>query len=384
VKRSFAASFALVHTHLYDTLASLRELPSLLGAESVIGKYVDPVRTRVNEVLEKFVCTCVESAENETVRSTLGLARDFVLRGGKRFRAVLCHWGWRGAGGGDSEDIISVGAALELAHASCLIHDDIMDASEIRRGAPTLHRELAALHARSDWRGDPDGFGVASAILLGDLCMAWADELLHASVPERLAEAHSCYDPMRNEIMYGQLLDVHEQALRAFSVDASLAVVRHKTAGYTVRKPLELGGTLAGASPELLAAYGDFGLELGVAFQLRDDVLGVFGDSAVTGKSAHEDLREGKATVLMACAAERAGPAQREVIDALHGEPGLDDAGAGRLREVLVETGALAAVERMIEERAEKARRVLERAPLTEPAREALDAFVTASTRRDR
>ncbi|MDP9418075.1 MAG: polyprenyl synthetase family protein, partial [Actinomycetota bacterium] len=228
----------------------------------------------------------------------LGAAHD-LLRGGKRLRAAFCYWGWRGVGGSDCDEVVRAAAALELFHAAALIHDDVMDDSDTRRGMPAAHRRFAALHRGHGWLGSPDEYGVAGAILLGDLCLCWSDEMLATSgvTPDRLGAGRRVFDVMRTQLMGGQYLDMLEQARADTSVERARTVVRFKTAKYTVEHPLLLGGELAGAAPELLAAYTAYGLPLGEAYQLRDDMLGVFGDPASTGKPAGDDLREGKRTV---------------------------------------------------------------------------------------
>ena len=255
-----------------------------------------------------------------------------LLAGGKRLRPAFCYWGWRGAGGGDTEEAVRAATSLELLQACALVHDDVMDGSDTRRGQPSAHRRFAALHRGSSWLGSPEAFGTGAAILLGDLCLAWSDELLFDSgLPsEALLRAKPVYDVMRTELMAGQYLDLLEQARGGGSVERALRVVRYKAAKYTIERPLHLGGTLAGAGPELLDVYTAYGLPLGEAFQLRDDVLGVFGDPAETGKPAGDDLREGKRTVLIATAVERATPAQAAQLRRHLGDPGLTARGRRR------------------------------------------------------
>ncbi|WP_349256623.1 polyprenyl synthetase family protein [Frankia sp. CgS1] len=243
------------------------------------------------------------------------IATEFLLAEGKRLRPAFCYWGWRGAGGPDCDEIVTAAAAIELLHACALIHDDVMDASDTRRGRPAAHRRFSRVHRTAGWRGDPADFGRSAAILLGDLFLAWADELLAASrmPPEALVRAWPTYGRMRSELMAGQYLDLVGQAEAGphggLDPGRAVRIARYKTAGYTVVRPLQLGGLLAGAPPDLLAAYAAFGLPLGEAFQLRDDLLGVFGDPAVTGKPTGEDLRDGRPTGLLALALTRAQPA---------------------------------------------------------------------------
>ncbi|MEU8819692.1 polyprenyl synthetase family protein [Actinoplanes sp. NPDC048796] len=310
------------------------------------------------------------------------------LNGGKRLRAAFCYWAWRAAGGADGPGIVRASAALEFFQAAALIHDDVMDASETRRGAPAIHRRFAALHHEHGWRGDAGRFGESAAVLAGDLCLAWSDELYTDSGlnPLTLARGRTVFNSMRTQVMGGQYLDLLEQAIaggrREGALERAHRVVRYKSAKYTVEHPLLLGARLAGAGDELLGRLSAYGLPLGEAFQLRDDILGVFGDPARTGKPAGDDLREGKRTVLIALALERAGGPRRAQADALLGAPALDDAGLDTLRGIIVDTGALGAVEGMIADRLERSLAALAAAPIDEASRSVLTGLARAATDR--
>ncbi len=311
-------------------------------------------------------------------------ATDFLLDGGKRLRAAFCYWGWRGAGGADDQAAVTAAASLELLHACALIHDDVMDRSDTRRGRPAVHRRFAGLHRAQRWHGDPEAFGQAAAILLGDLCLVWADKLLAASglaSPGRPG-AQAVYDEMRVELMSGQYLDVVSQAEGDSSVERALRVARFKSAKYTIERPLHLGGALAGAAEELLAVYSAYGLPLGEAFQLRDDVLGVFGDPAETGKPAGDDLREGKRTALVALAFDRATAAQAEALQRHLGDPQLDADGLTVLRSVITATGALAEVETLIARRTDEALAALRGGAVAADAAQTLADLAAVATRR--
>ncbi len=328
-----------------------------------------------------------------------------LLAGGKRLRPAFCYWGWRGAGGPDCAEIINAAAALELLHAGALVHDDLMDASDTRRGQPSVHRQFEARHARSHWRGSPAAFGMGAAILLGDLLLCWTDEMFHASgLPgEALQCGQPVLDRMRTEVFAGQYLDLLGQATGDETLESALRVVEFKTTKYTIERPLHLGAALAGGyagqvsgraagqdgpagvdrAPGLAAAYSAYGLPLGLAFQLRDDILGVFGDPAQTGKPAGDDVREGKRTVLLAIARDRATPGQAGVIDRYLGDPMLDEAGTAEVRAAITATGALAECERMIGGHVGEAIAALAGAPITAEARDALAELAVAATARD-
>lgn len=318
----------------------------------------------------------------------------FVLCGGKRLRPTFAWWGWRGAGGTvDSAaalPVLRAVSALELIQACALIHDDLMDASDTRRGRPTMHVAFAARHVDAAWRGRPAQFGAAAAILLGDLALVWADDLFTGCglPPEVLARAAQPWRAMRTELLGGQYLDVLHQATGDTSAAGALRIDRFKTAAYTVERPLHLGAALAGAPAPLVAAYRRFGADIGVAFQLRDDLLGVFGDPAVTGKPAGDDLREGKRTLLLAVAVERADRTQdtaaRDAIDEAVGDPDLDDAGVERVRAILSDLGAVAEVEHRITTLTGSALDALAEADVAEPAATELAALAVTATRRHR
>jgi geranylgeranyl diphosphate synthase type I len=308
-----------------------------------------------------------------------------LLSAGKRLRPAFCYWGWRGAGGEDCAGIVTAAAALELLHAGALVHDDVIDASDTRRGQPSLHRQFQARHAAAGWRGSSSSFGTGAAILLGDLLLGWADEMFHTSglAAEALARAHPVLSLMRTEVFTGQYLDLLAQASGEATVASALRVAEFKTARYTIERPLQLGAALAGAAEaSLLAAYSGYGRPLGTAFQLRDDLLGVFGDPARTGKPAGDDLREGKQTALLAIARARASPRQAAVIDHLAGNPRLDAAGLAEIRSVIEETGARAECESMIAAGVSQALTALEHAPITGEAREALARLAVTATAR--
>jgi len=346
----------------------------------------EDLRARVHKALAGFLDRQGPALESvsEDLEPAVHAIRDFVLDGGKRLRPAFAYWGWRGAGGEDGDDIVTAVGSLELLHACALVHDDVMDGSDTRRGQPAVHRRFAAIHRGERWHGDPDGFGLSAAILLGDMCLVWADCMLHTSgMPaDAVLRAQSVFDEMRVELMAGQYLDVLEQARGAASVEAALRVARYKSAKYTVERPLHLGAALAGDDPELRETYSAYGLPLGEAFQLRDDVLGVFGDPCETGKPAGDDLREGKRTVLVATALEHATPAQTAVVNRLLGDPRLDLDGVARLREVMVDTGALDVVEEMISSLLDESLGALSSGYVAEPARSVLHDLAVAATAR--
>lgn len=313
-----------------------------------------------------------------------------LVTGGKRLRALMCYWGWRGAGGrAEDPDIITAGCALELFQAAALIHDDIIDRSDTRRGGPSVHKRFSQLHEMNGWALDGGRFGDAAAILTGDLCLSFSEEAF-TDVGSRAASgtaARRIFNVMRAEVMAGQYLDILEEVAgpvrdRAGSVDRAKSIIRYKSAKYSTEHPLALGGALAGAPAELLAGYSDFSLPLGEAFQLRDDVLGVFGDPETTGKPAGDDLREGKRTVLVGFAINQAPAAEAAHLDRMLGNPKLAEEEVDAIRRIIVECGALDATESLIAELSNRAFDALERLPLQEVPMQALRHLAEAAVSR--
>ncbi|MCR3750635.1 polyprenyl synthetase family protein [Lentzea californiensis] len=343
------------------------------------------VRDQVDSVLAAFLAGKCGSAPDPCLPPLVAVLREF-LEGGKRVRPLFCHFGWSAAGGDPgAEQPAVLGAALELFHTFALVHDDIMDASDLRRGRPAVHRALA-----TGFRGPAEAaerFGTSAAILLGDLALVWSEELLCVLDLEdrRRRAVRELVGTMHAELIAGQYLDLLGAA--GSGVDPlrrAWRVIRLKTARYTVEVPLRIGAVLAGADARVLTACGAYGRPVGEAFQLRDDLLGVFGNPAVTGKPDLDDLREGKQTVLMVLAWRQATEAQREVIAALHGKPDLDQQEADRLREVVRDTGAAARVEKLISDRAQRALSVLKSAAFAAQAEQGLTELAVSATSRTR
>ncbi|MFP8964216.1 polyprenyl synthetase family protein [Streptomyces nanhaiensis] len=306
---------------------------------------------------------------------------DLVRRGGKRLRPAFLWWGWRAGGGtpehADAEAVLHAAAALELIQACALVHDDLMDESPLRRGAPAAHVALARRHRAQGLRGDAEAFGSSAALLTGDLALVWAEDLWDAASPgeEARRRARPVWQAMRTEMVAGQYLDLYGQAAGAPSPSSSLRVAHLKSGLYTVERPLHLGAALAGADARTTSALRRAGRCAGVAFQLRDDILGVFGDPARTGKPAGDDVRQGKPTHLMAVglrlARVRGRRAERELLEHALGNPALTEGELDRVRAVLTELGARDAVERRIGGLAGDALAALEDAALDGvPARE--------------
>ena len=334
-----------------------------------------------------------EAATSKVVTGELlDLARVFT-GGGKRLRPAFCYWGHVAAGGhpADPTGLLRAAASLDLLHVSALIHDDIIDASDTRRGVPAAHHQFAAHHRDLQGRGAPEDFGVAAAILLGDLLLMWSVELFDDSglAADRMARARTLLAAMRTEVTCGQYLDVGASfgVSGAANLTEELAVARrileYKTARYSVLRPLQVGAALGGGDEALEAVLARFGSLVGSAFQMRDDVLGVFGDPDITGKPAGDDLREGKRTVLVLTALQRADADQRATLESVLGKNGMSDEQLRAARTIIEETGALEEAERLITDDVERAVAVLHTIPMTEEGRTALARLAELSAQRD-
>ena len=328
------------------------------------GVDLSAITGRVDESLLSFLS---EKALDGELGQFAELLRECVRAGGKRIRPLLCVLGWQAAGGeGDAGLVYRWAASLELFHLFALIHDDIMDDSATRRGRPTVHRMMAARHPYAA----NDRFGLNSAILIGDLALVWAEEMLHAG--QQPAAARRLVDQMRAELMAGQYLDLAATGRVGCPVADVLRIARLKTAKYTVERPLQIGAALGGADGGLLRHCSAFALPLGAAFQMRDDLLGVFGDPLRSGKPVLDDLREGKPTIVLAVADQRATPGQRDTLRDLVGRPDLDQDGAARVRQLLTALQVPHAVEELISARYRQALHALDQAPFAAPAAAAL------------
>ena len=355
----------------------------------------------VDGVLDEFFAGTAPALEAiyPTVADAGAVLSRFVLDGGKRIRPLFVHTGWHcgvsetpsaGTQPATESETLRVCAAIELIQACALIHDDILDRSDTRRGRPTVHRAVETLHRENAWSGEAAHHGTSTAILLGDLALAWADDLVHGYSPAP-AEGPSprpltprlgrLWSQMRTEVLGGQLLDISNEVSGDESVTAAYRVMEYKTAAYTVARPLELGAALADSSPELGARLRVIGTDLGLAFQLRDDVLGVYGDPEHTGKPAGDDLIAGKRTVLAADALAMAGDGDADTLRSLLGHE-LTDRQLATARGILRDSGALEAVETQIEERRDAALREIAALPVAEAARDDLTALAHRITHR--
>lgn len=305
---------------------------STVEAIEQIGK---PVAARIDTLLASEIERW--SALDSTIAEPLQSLRTLVAAGGKRLRPAFCYWAFVSAGGSPEDRlVVDAGAALELLHSFALIHDDVMDDSAQRRGADAVHVEFAKAHIARNWRGEHRRFGEGVAILVGDMSFVYADVLM-ADAPRAAVEV---FNEMRVELNVGQYLDISATVTSNVSLNTAQMIASYKSGKYTVERPMHLGAALAGRYDELAKPFSAYGVPVGEAFQLRDDLLGAFGDESLTGKPVGGDLREGKPTALYAMALERAKGAELELLRNRYGAEDLTDAEVVRLQEVLTSTGA--------------------------------------------
>lgn len=338
----------------------------------------DRVSARLDEFLEPELARWREL--DDDLGAPMAEIRRLVLSGGKRLRPAFCYWGFVGAGGDPAaEVVVDAGAAFELMHAFALFHDDVMDDAASRRGAATTHTVWAARHADGRWAGESRRFGEGVAILIGDLAFVYADQLL----ADAGATAWSIWNELRIELNVGQVLDILGSVRGVRDVEQAERICRYKSGKYTIERPLHLGAALADADrfAELGPGLSAYGLPLGDAFQMRDDVLGAFGDETETGKPVGGDLREGKPTPLLARAMATATAAQRRVLDRV-GDPSMTDADVAAVQQVMVDTGALADLESTIAARTDAALAALDGLELDGSAADELQQLAAYVSRR--
>lgn len=345
----------------------------------------------VTSCLSDFFASKQQQAQDidPIVSQSVSFLEDMVIGGGKRMRPMFAWAGFLGAGGHDQEDpeaVLRAVSALEFIQACALIHDDIIDASDTRRGSPTVHRRVEALHRQNGWKGGAEDFGTAVAILVGDLALAWAEEMLQTSglSAEALHRVQAPWSAMKTEVIAGQILDISAESANNEDPAVAERVNRFKTAAYTIERPLHIGAALADAPLPLIEAYRAFGHDIGIAFQLRDDLLGVFGDPSVTGKPAGDDLREGKRTVLFTEALKIADASNPEHAATLRRGIGAtsDPAELAELAAIIRELGAEEVVEKRIAELTTSGLANLDRVELPASVRSALHELAVRATKR--
>ncbi|WP_326548918.1 polyprenyl synthetase family protein [Mycolicibacterium sp. ND9-15] len=343
----------------------------------------DAMRREVLRSLADFVATQISDDLNAAgVDIATDVLRDFV-DGGKCVRSTFAYLGWL-CNADDDPGALRAAASFELLHAFALLQDDVMDGSALRRGRPAAHVRFTQWHRERALSGSPERFGEAAAVLLGDLCLVWAQQMMRESGigDHALTRAWPRYDAMRTELAVGQFADLVNDAAEFPEWQQVLDVLRRKSGRYTVRRPLEIGAEMAGCAPGVLVLLGDYGEAVGEAFQLRDDVLGIFGSPEITGKPAGSDLFEHKATSVVVAAYRLANGSLRRELTQLMSTSDLSDADVRRWRKLIVASGAVEWIEQLIRSRLTRALDTIDSGPLDPLIRTALADMATACTER--
>lgn len=325
-----------------------------MDPKAIMGEY----KLRVEEYLAEFFGEKEKDLEHWSSREACEILREYTLRGGKRIRAILMIVGYRMMGGKKEEDIIRASTALELIQSYLLIHDDIMDESDLRRGKDTVHKIYEKKHLKSGFAGRPVKFGESMAIILGDLADAYAMEILSDSNFPAELKVKAIYK--LNEIIeytgYGQIIDIYSGVMDEFKEEDLLLLHKYKTARYTIEGPLALGMILAGAEPD---GIEEFAIPVGIAFQLQDDILGLFGNEEELGKPVTSDLAEGKKTLLIIKALENGTEEERKIIMDALGNPAVTYEQLEKVRDVVRKTGSLDYSRNLAEDLVKKAKDAL-------------------------
>jgi geranylgeranyl diphosphate synthase, type I len=353
---------------------------SQFSAAANHGDLGERIEIALTKSLERFGSTCCRVV-SET-EDLVTVARKLASSGGKRIRARFVYWGWRAAGRPDCDEVLELAVAIEVFHLSALVHDDLMDMSDSRRGVPSAHRQLTATHRSLGWRGDADHFGMSAGVLLGDALMVWADALINtaspvAADPMRFRRA---YDDMRLELIGGQYLDITADCVDRRSLTEALWSARLKSGNYTIAQPLRLGAIAGGADEQVVDGLGELGAIVGEAFQIQDDILGVFGTGESTGKPVGDDLRQGKRTALVALALVQAAPTAVRTLLELLGDPDLTADQISTAQSIIVDSGALEAARALISDRLDRARRSLAAMPIDTPVKQSLADLLTGAS----
>ncbi|HUP84516.1 MAG TPA: polyprenyl synthetase family protein [Acidimicrobiales bacterium] len=354
----------------------MRALPSAApdSLTAIAARVADRIGALLSDEIERW------KAVDPDLVPPLSSLRDLVLAGGKRLRPAFCHWAFVGAGGDPSDPrVVDAGGALELLHTFALIHDDVMDGSITRRGLDAVHVDFEARHAASAWRGEGRRFGEGVAILVGDLAFVYADLLL-VDAPRAAIDV---FNELRLEVNIGQYLDLLGTVRGGGTKEAAHRICVYKSGKYTVERPLHLGAAMAGRFEETAPALSAYGLPLGEAFQLRDDLLGAFGDEDLLGKPVGDDLREGKPTALIAVARERASAEVGDLLDHRFGRADITSDEIAALQAALIDTGAVADIEAEIDALVGMSLASLDSAPVTQEARQHLSELAWFVAGRD-
>jgi geranylgeranyl diphosphate synthase type I len=357
----------------------------IFGAEKLVE-----IRAQIDLALEKFLSSNLSqiSQISPDLADCAKALQDFALNSGKRFRPTFTIVAAIATGADPSEKLYKAAIALELIHVCALIHDDLMDGSDTRRGVPAIHKRFESIHLANSWKGKADNFGSGAAILIGDLALVLADKALHEAEisNNNFSQVSKIYDELKIELMAGQFLDVFEQTQSNNNLDRALKIATFKSGKYSVERPLHFGAALTTDQShfgEFEHIFSEYGIPLGIAFQLRDDLLGVFGDPAITGKPVGDDIREGKRTALIALAMPALNPKEQDLLNSSLGRADLNEGQVKEIQALLINSGAVSEIESIIENQISLARDAISNPLLSENGKILLEIMIEKTTKRN-
>jgi len=326
---------------------------------------LDNYKRLVEKELDLFFKDKLEKADkiDPSSKQMIELLKEFTLRGGKRLRAALVYYGYRCFSNKNLKEIIKASVTMELIQSYLLIHDDIIDNDDLRRNGPTLHISYKNIAKRKYKKIDSNHFGLSMAILAGDICAAFANEIMaKLKIKEKnKIQALNVLNHSLHHVIYGQVLDVLSE-LRIITNKDIEKIHRLKTATYTIESPLHIGALLAGAKQKHLKTLSNYAIPLGKAFQIKDDILGMFGEKEKVGKPVGSDIKEGKKNLLILKALESATPAQRQAIEEALGNQDLTKNQLNQVRAIVIKTGSLSYSQNLAKNLVKKAKSAIKSA----------------------
>lgn len=343
-----------------------------MDAKSVLVEF----KKKVEPEMEAFFARVI--AENrkidENIADAISYARKITMSGGKRARAAFMYFGYIAAGGKEKEKIIKASVSIELIHSFLLMHDDIIDRDSLRHGIKTTHIYYGEIAKKYFKHKDADHFGNSMAIIVGDMMYAFGNQVLFESgfEPALIVNALHRLQGVVSRTVVGESQDILIENKGEATEQEILQMYENKTARYTIEGPLHLGAILARADEKMMQSLSDYSIPAGIAFQIQDDILGVFGTVGKTGKPVGSDVRQGKQTILVAKALEKASRAQKEILKKCLGNSDLTEKDLDEFKKVIIETKSLEYAQKLAQDLIAEAKGKIEKVEMNEEAREFL------------
>lgn len=351
------------------------------------SKTLAEFKKKVDPEIEKYFEKVIREAENkdDIIAEALRYVRKIILAGGKRLRPAFMYYGYLAAGGREKDKIIKTSIGIELVHTFLLIHDDIIDKDKKRHGLDTINFRYEKLGKKFFRQINPGHFGNSMAIIFGDMVAALGNQVIFNSDfnPALIVKALHKLQTIISATVVGQARDVYMEYRKRTTEKEVLKMYEYKTAKYTIEGPLHLGAILAGADDKLLKVFSAYAIPVGIAFQIQDDILGVFGDEKKLGKPVGSDVRQGKYTILVAKAIEKAGGKQKDIIKNILGKNDLTKNELEIFRNMIIETGALSYAKNMAVKLANQGKRAIEKEKINPEAKEFLTGIAEYMVKRE-